>query len=134
FEKKTFTESFPHMNTTYMYDDLVGALKIIKNGVEVYDDLATLNQNYLESVKYNIALAFRVENYNDCYQCTYPKQRLWLSYSEINNDNFAFLDLGILIHTYTQNGVTKLRFNFRSDQVNPDAFMRYDDFDLPPTK
>jgi len=134
FEKKTFTESRPHVSKIFMYDDLVGALKIIKNGVEVYDDLATLNQNYLESVKYNIALAFRVENYNDCYQCTYPKQRLRLAYKESDNDNYAFWNLGILIHTYTQNGINKLRLNFRSDQVNPDAFVDDFDFESAPTK
>src|SRR5690606_27139855 len=82
FEKKTFTKNYPHINTTYKKDDLVGALKVVKNGVTVYDDLSTLNQNFTDAVKYNISLAFRVENFDDCYMCTYPEQRLWLSYND----------------------------------------------------
>src|SRR5690606_25068277 len=78
-EKKTFTKNYPHVNKTYKYDDLIGALKVVKNGVTVYDDLPTLNQNFTDAVKYNISLAFRVENFDDCYMCTYPEQRLWLS-------------------------------------------------------
>src|SRR5690606_30329082 len=81
-EKKTFTKNYPHVNKTYKYDDLIGALKVVKNGVTVYDDLPTLNQNFTDAVKYNISLAFRVENFDDCYMCTYPEQRLWLSYND----------------------------------------------------
>src|SRR5690606_6589080 len=134
FEKRTFTESRPHVNTTFKYDDLIGVLKVIKNGVTVYDDLPTLNQNYSEAFDYNINSIDRVENFDDCYMCTYPRQRLYLKYDEPNNDNYAYLDLGMMIHTYVNNGVTKLQLNCRSDQVNPDAFLKLPDLDQPPTK
>ena len=136
FEKKTFTKNYSHINTTYKKDDLVGALKVIKNEVVVYDDLPTLNQNFSEAFDYNINSAFRVENFNDCYMCTYSRQRVWLSYSEPNNDNYAFDNLGMMIHTYIDNGVTKLQLNFRSDQVFQENFFRTDtdDFSLSPTK
>lgn len=42
FVKKTFVKNYPHTNKTYKYGDLTGALKVIKNGVAVYDDLPTL--------------------------------------------------------------------------------------------
>lgn len=134
FEKRTFTESLSHVNKTFMYDDLIGALKVIKNGVVVYDDLATLDQNYSDAVKYNISLGIRAENFNDCYMCTYPEQRLGLSYNEPDNDNYAFSHLGILIHTYQQNNTVKLRLVFRQDQVNPDEFFTIEDTQTAPVK
>lgn len=134
FEKRTFTADFPHVNTTYKYDDLIGALKVIKNGVVIYDDLATLEQNYTSATEYNINSVIRVENYNNCYMCSYPEQRLSLSYNEPDNDNYAYFNLHILIHTYVENGVTKLRLVFLSDQVNPDSFFSINDSSLPPTK
>ena len=133
FEKKTFTKSYPHVNTTYKEDDLVGALKVIKNGVAVYDDLPTLNQN-LSKVSYNINSGTRAENFSNCYMCTYSNQRLHMYYKEPNNDNYAYLDLGFMMHTYSLNGVTKLSLEFRSEQVNPDAFLKLPDLDQPPTK
>ena len=133
FEKKTFTKSYPHVNTTYKEDDLVGALKVIKNGVAVYDDLPTLNQN-LSKVSYNINSGTRAENFSNCYMCTYSNQRLHMYYKEPNNDNYAYLDLGFMMHTYSLNGVTKLLLEFRSEQVNPDAFLKLPDLDQPPTK
>ncbi|WCM41017.1 hypothetical protein MG290_08595 [Flavobacterium sp. CBA20B-1] len=134
FEKRTFTRNYPHVNKTFKEDELIGALRIIKNGTVVYDDIYTLNQNFTDVVKYNIHSVIRVENFNDCYMCTYPEQRLYLRYSEQNNDNFAYTLLGMLIHTYNDNGVTKLRLNFRSDQVNPSAFLKIGDFQSAPTK
>lgn len=133
-EKRTFTESYPHTNKTYKYDDLIGALRVIKNGVILYNDWSTLNQNLPNSVDYNISSASRVENFNNCYLCTYPEQRVWLSYDEPNNDNYAYAYLGFMIHTYTQNGVTKLRMDFSSEQLNPDAFVKTSDMQSIPNK
>ena len=132
-EKKTFTKNYPHVNKTYKYDDLIGALKVVKNGVTVYDDLPTLNQN-LTKVSYNINSGTRAENFSNCYMCTYPNQRLHMYYKEPNNDNYAYLDLGMMIHTYVNNGITNLRLDFRSEQVDTDAFFKLPDLDQPPTK
>jgi len=134
FDKRTFTADFPNVNTTYKYDDLIGALKVIKNGVVIYDDLATLEQNHTRAADYNICLGIRVGNYNNCYMCSYPEQRFSLSYNEPDNDNYAYFNLHILIHTYAENGITKLRLVFLSDQVNPDSFFSINDSSLPPTK
>lgn len=133
-EKRAFTKSYPHMNKTYKYDDLIGALKVIKNGITIYDDLPTLNQNFTDDVDYNINSVIRAENFNDCYMCTYPKQRLYLIYSEPNNDNYAYANLGMMMHTYIQNGVTKLRLNFRSDQVASEWFVSINDLTSIPNK
>ncbi|WKW46935.1 hypothetical protein P3875_02450 [Myroides sp. JBRI-B21084] len=133
-EKRTFTENVTHLNKTYQYDELIGALRVIKNGVILYNDWNTLNQNYPNAVDYNIFSIVRAENFNDCYMCTYPNQRLYLSYSEPNNDNYAYANLGMLMHTYIDNGVTKLRLNFRSDQINPSAFVKTSDMESMPNK
>lgn len=133
-EKRTFTESYPHVNKTYKQDDLIGALKVIKNGITIYDGLPTLNQNFADVVDYNIFSVVRAENFNDCYLCNYPKQRLYLKYNEPNNDNFAYANLGMLMHTYIQNGVTKLRLNFRSDQVKSEWFVSLNDLTSTPNK
>ena len=133
-EKRTFTENYAHTNKTYKQDELIGALRIIKNGVILYNDWFTLNQNFTDVVKYNIFSIVRAENFNDCYMCTYPNQRLYLKYNEPNNDNYAYANLGILMHTYLDNGVTKLRLNFRSDQLNPDAFVKTSDMQSMPNK
>ncbi len=133
-EKRTFTESYPHVNTTYKQDELIGALRVIKNGVMQYNDLPTLNQYLSKVTDYNIYSIVRVENFNDCYMCTYPNQRLYLKYDEPGNDNYAFVDLGFMMHTYTQNGVTKLRVEFRADQVFTENFVNNIDLVSPPNK
>lgn len=133
-EKRTFIENVVHLNKTYQYDELIGALRVIKNGVILYNDWSTLNQSFPKATNYHINSIVRAENFNDCYMCTYPKQRLYLSYDEPNNDNYAYENLGILMHTYVDNGVTKLRLNFRSDQLNPDAFVKTSDMQSMPNK
>ncbi|SFO31702.1 hypothetical protein SAMN05421741_13615 [Paenimyroides ummariense] len=133
FKKQTFLKSYPHVNKTYQKDYLIGALKVVKNGVLIYNDLPALNQTFAEAVNYKIFSTGRVENFNDCYMCTYPNQRLHLWYYEPNNDNYAFEDLGFMIHTYTQNGVVKLRMDFL-DQTSPSDFTNFKDSNSPPTK
>ncbi len=133
FKKQTFLKSYPHVNKTYQRDYLIGALKVVKNGVLIYNDLPTLNLNLTHAVKYKIFSMTRAENFSNCYMCTYPNQRLHLSYSEPNNDNYAFEDLGFMMHTYTQNGVVKLRVDF-SDRTSPSQFTNFKDPDSPPTK
>ncbi len=134
FKKSTFIKDYPHVNKTYQEDCLIGALKVVKNGVWQYNDLPTLNQYLLKVTDYNIYSIIRVENFNDCYMCTYPNQRLYLKYDEPGNDNYAFVDLGFMMHTYTQNGVTKLRMEFRADQVFQERFKSTSDFVSPPNK
>ncbi len=133
FKKHAFIKSYPHVNTTYQQDYLIGALKVVKNGVLIYNGLPNLNLSFSEAVKYDIFSMTRVENFSNCYMCSYPEQRLHLSYSEPNNDNYAFENLGFMIHTYTQNGVVKLRMDF-SDQTSPSAFTNFKDSKSPPTK
>lgn len=133
FKKQTFIKSYPHVNKAYQEDYLIGALKVVKNGVLIYNDLPTLNLNLSEAVKYKIFSIVRAENFSNCYMCTYPNQRLNLSYSEPNNDNYAFEDLGFMMHTYTQNGVVKLRMDFL-DQTSPSDFTNFKDSNSPPTK
>ncbi|SFO31677.1 hypothetical protein SAMN05421741_13614 [Paenimyroides ummariense] len=133
FKKQTFIKSYPHVNKTYQRDYLIGALKVVKNGVLIYNDLPTLNLNLTHAVKYKIFSMTRAENFSNCYMCTYPNQRLHLSYSEPNNDNYAFEDLGFMMHTYTQNGVVKLRVDFL-DQTSPSDYTNFKDPDSPPTK
>ncbi len=134
FKKSAFIEDFPHVNKTYQKDYLIGALKVVKNGVMQYNDLPTLNQYLSKATDYNIYSIIRVENFNDCYMCTYPSQRLYLKYDEPGNDNYAFVDLGFIMHTYTQNGVTKLRMEFRADQVFTENFVNNIDLVSPPNK
>lgn len=133
FKKQTFLKSYPHVSKTYQEDYLIGALKVVKNGVLIYNDLPTLNLSLSEAVKYKIFSIVRTENFSNCYMCTYPNQRLNLSYSEPNNDNYAFENLGFMMHTYTQNGVVKLRMDF-SDRTSPSDFTNFKDPDSPPTK
>lgn len=133
FKIKTFLKSYPHVNKTYQKDYLIGGLKIVKNGVLVYNSLPTLNLSLSEAVKYDIFSMVRAENFSNCYMCTYPNQRLNLSYSEPNNDNYAFENLGFMMHTYSQNGVVKLRVDF-SDRTFPSDYTNFKDPDSPPTK
>ncbi|SFO31650.1 hypothetical protein SAMN05421741_13613 [Paenimyroides ummariense] len=132
-KKQTFIESYPHVNKSFQQDELIGALKVVKNGVLIYNDLPTLNLSLPGAVNYKIFSTGRVENFNDCYMCTYPNQRLHLWYYEPNNDNYAYSNLGFMIHTYTQNGVVKLRMDF-SDRTSPSDFTNFKDPDSPPTK
>lgn len=133
FKKQTFIKSYPHVNIAYQKDYLIGALKVVKNGVLIYNDLPALNQTFAEAVNYKIYSIVRAENFNNCYMCTYPNQRLNLKYKEPNNDNYAFEDLGFMMHTYTQNGVVKLRMDFL-DQTSPSDFTNFKDSNSPPTK
>ena len=133
FKKYTFVESYPHVNKSFQQDELIGALKVVKNGVLIYNDLPTLNLNLPHVVKYNIYSIVRAENFSNCYMCTYPEQRLNLKYKEPNNDNYAFENLGFMMHTYTQNGVVKLRMDF-SDRTSPSDFTNFKDPGSPPTK
>ncbi len=133
FKIKTFLISYPHVSKTYQRDYLIGALKVVKNGVLIYNDLPTLNLSLSEAVNYKIFSMVRVENFSNCYMCTYPEQRLHLSYSEPNNDNYAYANLGFMMHTYSQNGVVKLRMDF-SDRTLSSQFTNFKDPNSPPTK
>src|SRR5690606_36453566 len=104
------------------------------NGTVVYDDLNILTQDCQNATDFNISILSRVMNADNCYLCTYPKQRLALIYGEQDNDNLAYMDLQILIHTFQENGITKLRLVFLDDQINENMALSINDFKSAPAK
>lgn len=131
FAKKTFTETTPN-GSTYKIDALVGEMRIVKQGVEIYNNLNNFNQNFTSDTQYNIYNFNRTQNIN-CNNCTVPYQRLTMGYKEPGNDNMKFYDLSFLIHTYQQNGKTYLRVDFPQSRIRFDSFNMYDE-NSPPTK
>lgn len=115
FKKKTFTYH-PNPSMTVIQDELVGEYKYIKNGVEVLNTLQNINANHNNSIKYNIQNSVRNKNNNDgtvpCYMCTVPSQRLYAYYDEPTLDNQCIYG-SLLIHTFVENGQTKLFFSIR---------------------
>jgi len=132
FAKKTFTRTYPGTGGTFKYDALVGEMRIVKQGTEIYNGFNNLNQNYTNDTQYNIYNFNRVENGN-CNNCTIPYQRLQMRYREPDNDNRKFNDLNFVMHTYVQNGKTYLRIDFPQSTIKFETENRYD-ADLPVTK
>lgn len=115
FKKKTFTDH-PNPSMTVMQDELVGEYKYIKNGIEVLNTLQNINNNFTSSVGYNIYGSSRSRNNSGgtvpCYMCTVPGQRLFAYYNEPTLDNQCIYG-SLLIHTFVENGQTKLFFSIR---------------------
>ena len=114
FKKKTFTDH-PNPSMTVMQDELVGECRYVKNGVEVLNTLQNIDVNHIMSVEYNISGGVRTSNDRGtipCYMCTVPNQRLWVDYDESTNDNECLYG-SVLIHTFVENGQTKLFFSIR---------------------
>lgn len=132
FAKKTFTRTYPGDNSTIKYDALVGEIRIVKQGAEIYNGFNNLNQVYDSKTVYNIYNFTRVENGN-CNNCTIANQRLMMSYREPDNDNMKFYDLNFLMHTYVQNGKTYLRIDFPQSTIKFETENMHDP-DLPVTK
>ena len=132
FVKKTFIRTYPGTGGTFKYDALVGEMRMLKQGTEIYNGFNNLNQVYNSKTVYNIYNFNRVENGN-CSNCTTPDQRLEMSYREPDNDNMKFYDLQFVMHTYQENGKTYLRIDFSQSRIRFDAFNMHD-VDLPVTK
>ena len=116
FKKKTFTDH-PNPSMTVMQDELVGEYRYVKNGVEVLNTLQNINNNHSTSVEYHFYGSSRTSNDRGtipCYMCTVPNQRLWVYYEEDEptNDNECLYG-SVLIHTFVENGQTKLFFSIR---------------------
>ena len=71
FVKKTFIRTYPGDNSTIKYDALVGEMRMLKQGTEIYNGFNNLNQVYNSKTVYNIYNFYRVENGN-CSNCTHP--------------------------------------------------------------
>ena len=68
FVKKTFIKSTPN-GSIYKLDALVGEMRMLKQGTEIYNGFNNLNQNYNSNTQYNIYSSIRVGNGN-CNNCT----------------------------------------------------------------
>lgn len=132
FVKKTLTQTYPGTGGTYKYDALVGEIRFVNQGTELYNGFANLNQVYNSKTVYNIYNFERVENGN-CTNCTVPDQRLAMRYREPDNDNMKFYDLNFVMHTYQQGGKTYLYVNFPQTTIKF-ATENMHDTDLPVTK
>ncbi len=138
FKKKTFTYN-PNPNLTVMQDELVGEYRYVKNGVEIINTLQNINTNHSSSGDYNIQSSLRSKNNNGgtvpCYMCTVPRQRLYAYYYEPTLDNDGIYG-GLLIHTFVENGQTKLFFSIRKREWGMLYYKKSDstqfatDFDL----
>ena len=125
FQKKYFIKQ--NTKGTYFIDALVGEYEYIVNGVTIFNTLSNLNVNYNTPYDYHLFDDIRIPNYDSCYQCTVPRQRLRMRYDEPTNDNMP-LSGTFVMHTITQNGQVKLYVNFANDyamgmnwsKTNPD--------------
>jgi hypothetical protein len=112
FKKKYFTIIDEHR--TYYTDALVGEYEYIVNGVTIFNTLNNLNINYNTPYDYNLNDQSRMPNYDAFFQFTMPRQRLIMRYDEPTNDNMP-LSGSFVMHTFVENGQTKLFVNFVND-------------------
>lgn len=112
FQKKHFT--MQNALGTYYSDALVGEYEYIVNGITIFNTLSNLNINHTSPFDYNLYDITRYPNYDDCFLCTIPKQRLIIKYDEPTNDNAA-LSGTFVMHTIIENRQTKLYVNFVND-------------------
>ena len=112
FKKKYFTIIDEHR--TFYTDALIGEYEYIVNGVTIFNTLNELNINKSSQYDYYLYSSSRMPNYDSCYECTIPRQRLVMVYDEPTNDNMP-LSGTFVMHTITQNGLVKLYVNFAND-------------------
>ena len=112
FQKKYFTEQ--NTQGTYYIDALVGEYEYKVNGVTVFNTLNNLSINHNASLKFHLFERTRFPNFDNCYQCIIPNQRLVLYYDEPTNDNSSLMGL-MYIHTFIENGQTKLYMSLYTD-------------------
>ena len=112
FQKEYFAQQ--NAFGTYYSDVLVGKYEYIVNGVTVFSTLNNLNILNTSPYTYNIFDLNRYPNYENCYQCIIPNQRLVLYYDEPTNDNSSLMGL-MYIHTFIENGQTKLYMSLYTD-------------------
>ena len=134
FEKRTTTE-FNNVGS-YKTDVLVGGARVVKNGVEVMNTLSTVNGTKNSYVEYFLFSGYRPVNAPDCYNCTFPKQRLNMYYKEPDNDNDAFNNMFFNMHIYyTAQNQPILRVVFTEEALQGRDPNNYDPmFSYPPTK
>ena len=115
FKKKYFVKSDDV--STYFTDALVGEYEYIVNGVTIFNTLNELNINKSSQYDYNLYSSSRMPNYDAFFQFTMPRQRLVMVYDEPTNDNMP-LSGSFVMHTFVENGQTKLFVNFVNDYAN----------------
>lgn len=103
---------------SYKTDILVGGMRILKNNVEVMNTVTSVNQTKDSYVQYYIYDLIRINNYDNCYNCTVPMQRIQMDYKEPDNDNNAFKELFFSMHVY-MNGQNqpRLRLEFTQEAL-----------------
>jgi len=112
FKKKYFTINID--DRTYFTDALIGEYEYIVNGVTIFNTLNELNINKSSQYDYNLYSSSRMPNYDAFFQFTMPHQRLVMVYDEPTNDNMP-LSGSFVMHTFVENGQTKLFVNFVND-------------------
>ena len=135
FVKKTMVKY--NVSGTYKVDLLIGGMRILKNNVEVMNTVPSVNQTKTYMSEYFIFGSRRINNYENCFNCTVPMQRVDMNYQEPDNDNRAFTEMFFSMHVYmnAQNQPT-LRLEFTQEALqgmNPNWY----DAELgetPPTK
>src|SRR5690606_41742067 len=98
-------------------------------GLEIINTLQNINTNHGSSGEYNIQNGVRKRNDGGtvpCYMCTVPNQRLYAYYEEPTLDNDGIYG-SLLIHTFVENGQTKLFFSIRKRERGMLYYKKSDD-------
>lgn len=102
----------------YYEDVLIGEYQYIENGIEKINTLSNLSINHTNYYKYNIAgniISKPISGVEEnlCYNCGPNEIKVLLSFSDPERDILGY-EPEMIFHHYIENGVEKLRLNFRT--------------------